>query len=254
MPGSTVAEVGVILVDSRTGSKELIETIRRAGGKAQLDTLEFGDFAFEGNGPNGSVLVGVERKAVRDMLNSIRYGRYSDHQLPGMLKLYGYSYLIVEGVYRPGGDGMLEGLMRGGFQPIYLGSQGFLYRELDMFLTTISMMTPVRIRRSEGTGETAHQVVNLEKWWAKPWDSHHAHQQLQSMPPGGAVLYEPSLLRRIAKELPGIGWGKSKDVEEFFGTVEVMVNATQAEWKRVDGVGKTLSERIWQALRLRGSR
>jgi len=62
------------------------------------------------------------------------------------------------------------------------------------------------------------------------------------------LLYKPSLARRVAAELPGIGIGKSGAVADHFKTVRKMVEADEQEWTEVAGIGKTLAKKINEAL------
>jgi ERCC4-type nuclease len=62
-------------VDSRTGSKELLPLLRHTGIRAELATLDCGDFAVTGNGPEGQTEVGFERKTYGDLIDSLRSGR-----------------------------------------------------------------------------------------------------------------------------------------------------------------------------------
>ena len=58
----------MILIDSRIGSAELAPLISTPNILCQL---EFADFTFSGNGPAGQVAVGVERKTIMDLLQSM---------------------------------------------------------------------------------------------------------------------------------------------------------------------------------------
>ncbi len=56
------------------------------------------------------------------------------------------------------------------------------------------------------------------------------------------------MLRRVAKELPGIGWERSLAVEKHFVSVLAMMLAKSPEWEKVDGIGKTLAQKIVKAI------
>jgi ERCC4-type nuclease len=90
----------VITIDRRTGSGELLPLFPK--GVAELGCLEYGDFAWIGKGPEGLPLaIGVERKQIHDLVNSMASGRLQAHQLPGMINTYKISYLVIEGIWRP---------------------------------------------------------------------------------------------------------------------------------------------------------
>src|SRR5271166_1849574 len=77
---------------------DMLELVRRHSTRpiAEPKTLHAGDFSFLGNGPNDEPwTIGIERKRMRDMVNSIRGGRFSGEQLPKLLN-YDRAYLIFE--------------------------------------------------------------------------------------------------------------------------------------------------------------
>jgi ERCC4-type nuclease len=157
-------------------------------------------------------------------------------------------YLIVEGAWRPGKEGTLERLGRGGWQTVVLGTRVWMYRELDGWLTSIETMTGVRLRRTESERETAAVILNLYHWWTdKEWEDHRSHLAFdRSTRP---TLVSPSLAIRVAKELSGIGYDKAGAVaRHFHGSVREMVLAGEEQWKEVSGIGKILSQRIVREL------
>jgi ERCC4-type nuclease len=102
----------MIVIDSREHSQhpEFQSIIRRKGVLCDVSQLGFADFAFEGKGPEGSIAIGVERKALHDMLSCIDDSRYSAHQRVGMAQNYTKSFLIIEGDWKPHDtDGTLQG-------------------------------------------------------------------------------------------------------------------------------------------------
>lgn len=50
-------------------------------------------------------------------------------------------------------------------------------------------------------------------------------------------------------EAPGIGWEKSQRVLAHFGSVHAAVNASVEEWMKIEGVGRTMAERIYRSYR-----
>ena len=94
-----------ILIDNRKGSAELAKYI---DSPTKLLTLEYADFAFQGNGPNGQVSIGIERKSIRDLISSILTGRLSGHQLIGLVNSYDYVSIVVDGPTKTGTDGYMR--------------------------------------------------------------------------------------------------------------------------------------------------
>lgn len=250
----------MILIDPRVGSAELAPYFKNKGVPYLITDglLSAGDFAFEGNGPRGRMLVGVERKVVRDLINSIRSERFSGGQLIEMLSMYQRSYVVVEGIYGPADDGVLMEPRRvngkTAWVPLEIGSQRFMYSMIDRFIISIEESCGVIFHRTSNREETAHHVVNLYIEFQKPYDKKKAHVGRVDT----HVELKPwTLTRLFARDLPGVGVENSGAIEKHFGSVEAMVHATQVEWENVslprgDGVrrlGKAMAERIWKGIR-----
>jgi len=234
----------MILIDRRAGSAELQHLISTHHIPTELTTLDAGDFLFQGNGPKGPCLVGVERKRLRDALNSIRTGRLAGEQLPKLAD-YDFPYLFIEGVCRAHPDnGIMEEAGRGGWSAVRLGAQAFMYSELERFLTTIELRTPVRVRRTATAEMTVVCLVNLYHWFTdKEWDKHRAYCGIHNAPPH-VMLFKPGLVQRVAAQLSGIGWDRSSKVASRFRSVVDLVAASKEDWMGVPGIGPVIAERV----------
>jgi ERCC4-type nuclease len=232
----------MILVDDRRGSIDLLPLFAK-GTPIERTRMDFGDFAFTGCGAEGPVFVGLERKAMGDLLNSIMTGRLSGHQLIGLLDAYQYVYIVVEGWWRSNPtSGLLETYGGRGWHPISVGSRRFMARELIGYLNTLTVRAGIIVTYTWNKHGTAELVSALYRWWQKPWEEHSSHlAQYKAGPPDHAALVRPSLVRRVAAELPGVGWGKSEAVAGAFSTVEDMVRADVAEWENIPGIGPKLA-------------
>lgn len=236
----------MLFVDSRIGSFDLEPMLKSLGAPVELTTLEFADCCFVGSGPEGRpVQVGIELKKLNDMLSCITTGRFSGHQLPGLVQNYDEIWLIVEGIYRANPrDGILETYKGGDWRAVELGARRWQYRDLEAFLTTAEVKAGVRVRRTNSRDETARVVAGLYAWWtATDYEDHRSHLALNRSR-DIALLAKPSLTRRIANELPGIGFERSGMVAGHFETVRNMVNADESEWVVLPGIGKTIARRI----------
>lgn len=243
--------VSSILVDSRVGSKELVPHLTKMNIPCVVTELEFGDFAFEGNGRKGTVMIGIERKTVGDMLDSMHSGRFSGHQLNGLLTMYDAQYLFVEGRYRPNSTtGQLEEWSWKLMRWVSAGpmSRRIQYRELDNFLNSIEMQRDVRIRRSESLWETGVMVANLYRLWQKQWDNHVSHLGYHVVESQRAYLNPPSLCERWAKELSGIGVRIAPKVAKALGTGWDLARATEEDLVNA-GLGKALAKKVWTEIR-----
>jgi ERCC4-type nuclease len=230
----------MLIVDDRVGSKDLAKKIRGA----ELGRLEYGDVAFLGNIKGHPVNIGIELKTVSDILACMRDGRFAGHQLPGMMREYNYIYLVIEGGYRANVEGLLEVVKGKGRWGVHSHGGATMWRDLENFITTLEAKTNLRVRKTYNRRETVALVKALHSWWVnKEWGKHRSHLAFdRSGTP--AMPVPPSLLRRVAKELPGVGWGKSQAVEQHFKTIEDMVGAKEEEWRKIEGIGKILSEKI----------
>ena len=237
----------MILVDSRIGSQDLAPIIRSFGVPVDLCTLDFADCAFIGNGATGPVPVGIELKKLNDILSCITTGRFSGHQLRGLVQQYDEIYLVIEGIYRPNpNDGVLETTYGRGWHAVSQGKRQWMYRELENFLTTVEQRGGIRLRRTADTHETARMVASLYAWWSKDYDEHKAHLAINRANRGRdtALLVRPSLKHEIAMCLPGLGYMKAGAVAGHFSSVRAMINAELSEWVMLPGVGKTIAAKI----------
>ena len=237
-----------IFVDRRIGSGDM--TARFSPGVAVTTTLPFGDCAFIGQGPDGAPLrIGVEIKTISDACASIRSGRFAGHQLPGLLRDYDRIYVVLEGVYRAGPEGTLQ-LHRGsGWSTAEWGGCAWMYSELDGWINTVSEMAGVRVKRTSARPETTAVIYGLYHWWtSKDYEQHRSHIGFdESSRP--ALLVKPSLVRRIASQLPGIGWQRSGKVAARYKSAYNMVNSDEKSWREIDGVGKVIAGRVYNELR-----
>jgi ERCC4-type nuclease len=228
------------------GSAELAPLLRALHIKTELVQLDSADVSFSGNGPQGRVEIGVERKSLRDALKSMEDGRFAgvDGQLQRMLAAYDFQLLVVEGKWKANHEGILMEALGGGWRPVALGRRSFMHRELENWLTSLTFRTSLHLRTTYDLGETARAIANLYNWFAKGWDEHKSLNVFYRTPPPVAMFHKPSPVRVMAKEIPGIGWDRSLAVEAAFATVVEMILATPEEWEKIPGVGKVLSRRV----------
>jgi ERCC4-type nuclease len=231
----------MITLDERTGSALLLRFLPAA----RIGRLEFGDASFIGRGAgNVPVAVGIERKTLTDLVGSMESGRLSGHQLPGLMSSYGVVYLVVEGISRSQGGGV-QALLGGKWRDLGVGDGA-----LDKYLNTMEVLAGVIVRQTTSVQRTAELIHHLYEWWGKDWDSHRGHLAFPDfIPRDRALLVKPSLLRRVAKELPGIGWERSGEVEKHFKSIMDMVLANEEEWRKIPGIGKGIANNIVKTIR-----
>lgn len=228
-----------ILVDDRIGSNHLAAKLS----PSQIERLEYGDCCF--TGASGQ-LIGIELKRINDCVSSLLSGRFADGQLPGMIEMYDVRYLIVEGYYRCDPEhGLIQGYRGGGWQDIISGRQRLTWQALDSWLTSIEVLGGVRIRRTTNEAETVRTIQSLYHWWQK--DEHRSLKVFNTAADAAAVE-RPGLLRRMAAQLPMIGWQRSADVAKKFSNVRNMALAELDDWTDIDGIGPGIAAKVWGAI------
>ena len=241
----------MIRLDNRIGSGDLGHYFEKWRVPFQLCRLNYGDCAIKGNGPNGSTMeVGIEIKKIRDALNSICDGRFAGRQLPGLCANYQRVWLVIEGQFSCDYESGLLMYRRGKkMEPLGVGTRRFMFHDLDAWLTTMEARAGVRVRRTLSRLETARYIADLHSWWTgKAWEEHRSHLAFDECQVDSEILIKPNLTRRIAAELPNIGWTKSKAVAAHFDSVVEMVLANQDEWEQIEGIGKGIAAKVTKAL------
>lgn len=229
----------MILVDRRVGSVHYAKSLS----PSQVEELQYGDIAFDST---GGKLVGIEVKKINDAVNSLLSGRLADHQLPGMLQLYDCSYLIIEGYYRCDPEsGLIQGWRGGRWSDLTAGRQRLTWSALDNWLTSMETLGGLRVRRTTTEAETVRTIQALYNWWQK---DEHKSLRVFNTAADAAAIDRPGFERRVAKELPLIGWERSKDVVKHFGTVYRMATAPISEWLKVDGIGPGIAGKVVAAI------
>ena len=252
----------MIQVDNRAGSAQLAPMLRAMGVPVDLAVLPFGDASVIGSGSDGvPVSVGVEVKQIYDVLACIESGRYAGHQLPGMLQNFDQVWLLVIGIIRPNpSTGVLEvqsqrGKSTGYWRDAYHGRRrSMLYHDLTMWFMSMQIKGGVRLAIVDDYLMAAYWLRCLHAWWDRGWDDHDSHLVLHDSMRhefafDRALLTRPSLTRMLAAQLPSIGRDKSASVAARFKTPIAMVEASEADWQSIPGVGKTIAHKVYVALR-----
>jgi ERCC4-type nuclease len=238
----------MVYLDPRKGSGELYQPLRHLGLQVTVEQLDFADVMFHGNGADGDCVVGIERKTIRDLINSMETKRLAGHQLAGLVENFHYAFLFVEGIWRPGTSGDIEEMRGGGWRAVYLGGRTANYRAVHNHLTTLDLLCGVRTWRTYSTQETCRAVSDLYHWFNdKAWEGHESHIAVHSKISGPVRLVKPDLVWRMAAQLDGVD-RRAQDVSRRFKTVVEMVNATEKQWREVKGTGKKKKRGIGEVL------
>lgn len=251
-----------IVLDRRSGSIDLEPEFRRRGATVHVDTLYGGDVAFMGNGPGGEHLILFERKRIGDMISSMREGRLSGEQLEKIQSAF-RAWVIVEGIWREGDDGLLEVLAgRGQWVPYHSYTKmarGVMARELTHYLQTLREFAAIQIMETSTAKETVTFVLDQWHWWNKcGYNEHTAHHGLYikdiRLGPGDkADLLNTALVRRSNKPRPlikylcqtdGIGVPTAKLIAQHYASLDELISegldSAIARFKKLKvGVGET---------------
>lgn len=237
-------------VDPRAGSGPLLPLLQRRGVKpVEGMHMTYGDIAIDGRGPEGCpVAVGIEYKRLSDLVQCIDNGRLVGHQLPGMLECYDQVWLLVEGIWREGKSGLVEVPRSSGWKSMVAGANSFTAAALQGFLLTLQIKLKVSVALTGTATQTVDWLYHLNRWWTgKDYEDHRAHLAFDNSS-SIALLARPTTTRRIAKELPGIGWERSAAVARHFKSPVEMVLADEREWEQIEGIGKVTARRVREAL------
>lgn len=193
--------------------------------------------------------IGVERKRIRDFLNSIDDGRYTGHQRVGMAQQYKVSVLIIEGYWRPDPR---SGILLGGI-PKDDGSMVWtadafggrtMYQKLRRYLFSCSL-GGVIVLYTRDIAHTAYDITELYHYFQKPWREHKAllamHHDTLVLP---TLDRRPSVVRKWAFALDGIGMTHSEDAERVFKTPKALANGDELDWMRIEGVGADTARKV----------
>lgn len=165
----------MILVDPRRGSGDVVDYFKSYDVPVQLTQMEYGDFAFYGNGPDeAAILCGFERKVLGDMIASMRDKRLAGHQLVGLMENFQVRGLILEGIWQAGVGGLLEVSGGGNWKPYRPGgTSAIMYRELDHFIAELEYVHGVVVERTSNRSQTAAYIVSRYKFFNdRCWEQH----------------------------------------------------------------------------------
>jgi len=235
-----------VYVDRRAGSAELWPLLTQRQIPAELTTLDYGDCCLSGHGPEGEILIGIERKTIRDLASSLTSGRLSGHQIPGLVATYGYRWLLVEGSWRADADGnaTVPGFRKGrgatGWDRL-----GLKAAALEGYLLTVTLRAGIHVQRTYSIQESADWIGSLHRWWtSRKWADHRAHLALHQPEPDSRLWVAPNTVQKVAACLPGIGAEKSLAVSRHFKSVLELALADEKAWQQVDGIGKGIAARV----------
>lgn len=241
----------MILIDTKgdkpkaaSPGREMITLIKRFGVPCEQANLQFGDAMFEGKGPDGPMAVGIERKALPDLLQCIDDARLAGHQLPGMREDYKVRVLMVEGHWKAHDP---DGLLMDSHNGINYGyaryrTQRVMYAKLYRYLISVSL-SGVLVAYSRDLWHTAYNICEYYHYFQKPWLAHTSLQEIHkvAIPVLGG---RPSLVRKWANDIEGVGVKLSHLAEKEFRTPIALATSDEMRWLKIEGVGVKSAQKI----------
>lgn len=229
----------MLLVDSRVGSAELAKPLRASGLSVEVVMLTYGDIAFQGQGPNGTVLeIGIELKRLGDFIQSTRSGRLQQQRL-GLIDVYDRAWLLVEGTWRANSTGQLV-TYGGRGKPWRVMPGKMTAAELDKQLLTYELRGGLHVRMSDSRRDTVRFLVSLYRWWTdSAFESHRSHLAIYHPDLDRFGLGSVSQCRSTLATLPRVGSSVSHAAAKRFGSIRRAVNASAEEWAEVTTMNKS---------------
>lgn len=233
----------MIAIDSRVGSAELDVYFKKLGYPHRLEQLKYGDFAFNGNGPNSRLIrVAVERKTWPDFLNSVASGRFSGDQLIGLIENYDDVYLYLEGAYRCNPDSTMFEYKNTG-SAVWTTGYG---KPLNWHFVMAKILSfehcGLRVVYTHDPEDTARRVGSAYTWYSKLWEEHNSHRQIKNIK---FDVQRATKVARVARAL-GLGHIAARKAEAAFKSNREMIMATTDDWIRHGIVAsRAQATKIW---------
>lgn len=234
-------------------SDQLVRFIRGQGIPSDKKLIEYGDICFEGNLHGGPGLIGIERKTLHDLLNSIRTKRLNEQRvgMMGNRGMYKRSFLMVEGHWKPrdpDGITLMEGYS-GGTNWGYMKhlSKHVQYSEVYNYLLSIGE-TGVTVTYSRDLFHTAINCCSIYRYYQKPWNQHRSMMEIHK--PTIPMLYgHASLVRMWASDIDEVGVVKAAEAEKIFKTPVNLAMSDEEQWCQIVGVGEATAKEIIKQIR-----
>jgi len=207
-----------IIVDHRE-NKEIIKELIKEEMEVEKKQLDIGDFIIQTKNLNGQIQnVGIERKTINDLLNSIIDKRLIS-QLMLLRENFEVPLLIIEGE-----------------ENIY-AIRDFHPNSIRGIMATIAIDFQIPIIHTKNFRDTAKYLALIAKRLEKP------RKPLSLVPKRKALTLKEQQLYLI-ESLPGIGPTIAKSLIEKFKTIKEIINADEKELKKVDKIGKIKAKEL----------
>ncbi len=188
---------------------------------------------FEGRGEGGKpVLIGIEFKQLRELVQALRTERLQGYQMPGMRETYAHSYLFIEGELDYDRGGVLQVRKKARFGKTMEAMPGRMtVSELLKRIYVLHLCGGLNPWYTVNREDTLQSLVALYHCWTDTdLDKHKSHIAAYEAP--SIITISP--FRRTVKTFPGIGLRSSLAVElQFGGNLVKAVSASADTWAEI---------------------
>ena len=226
-------------------------TVTQLGpGMAMAAPIPLGDFVFSGVWDGGApISVCGEIEKVPHLIKGIDDGTMVYKFQKIYQAGYQFAYLIIEDQWGevPGGSGLTRVMSKGGKWHRY----DITYSRINTFLDQLELYLGVKVRHTRTRKQTVKIMQDLYMMFQKPPSEHSSLNRFYEPPiteVRGWLDRVPSFERRVFKEIEGIGWKLSKEVEKKFPTVRQAAEARLTDWMDIPGIGVEIGSRAVQQL------
>jgi hypothetical protein len=229
-----------LLIANDTGSKELIEPLRKLGVPAEPANLDFGDVVFSGRGERGAKLfIGIELKTITEFAQSLTTKRFQGHQLLGMVDEesgFDRRYLLLEGDFDHDDNGQAVVHKGKRVMPIHGAPNAVAF---EQEILNIQTRGGFWVKQTTTRRNTLRFIVSCFRYWTdKDLDQHKSHMAIYAPDLDKGLLTPPSDFRKaLTVMLPDVGLQVSGAIESFVGkdqTLRVqlarMLSMTPEDW------------------------
>jgi len=222
--------------------------------------LRCGDVNFIGRWIDGEeIWIWGERKKLGDLVSCILdTGRLLRQIQEAHQSGFKFLFLIIETTFLRANpkSGVLEIRTGKGWKEYKLGSMSkpIQYSRIMGYLNQLRYYLGVHIYYTNSVRETAQVIMGVYSMFQTTPEEHDSLQQFVTTPePVASFLQKPSLIRRMAKELPGIGWDRSKDIEAELGSARELCRVLCGDYRaggdtsrlmEIEGIGKGIVAKI----------
>lgn len=207
-----------IIIDNRE-NKNIIKELIKEGVEIERKQLDIADFILQTKNLNNQIQnVGVERKTINDLLNSIIDKRLINQVLI-MKENFDISLLIIEGE-----------------ENIY-SLRDFHPNSIRGIISTIAIDFQIPTIYTKNEKDTAKYLSLIAKRLEKT-------RKPLSLTPKRKPLTKQEKQIYLVESLPGIGPTLAKSLLKEFKTIKNLINAEEKDLQKIDKIGKIKSKEL----------